>query len=776
MRLWRQLLLVAKVPHRFEPFTGVLPETNLGDLLFVMGAEPKEHMESLGLIPKKKTVTYLRETLWPMPNGAHAMFSFSCGVENTDYGMFVNLVLDTRMAIRYCQTGTLKPVVGDYRWVEDFTDITDYIQAQYAKTGQPVEVSADLETLGLNEYDPTAWIITIFFSAEEGKSDGIAFQQGQELTAKQRQHITWLLNTPMVSLRGANLKYDVNWMVEKWGIHCTNFRFDTLLVGSLLDENRSNSLNIHAKLFTPIGGYDDEFNAKYDKSRMDLALADDPDGFKVYAGGDTDACLRVARVMKADLLSQPGLCNFYINILHPAARAYEKVQRTGVLVNTDVMHDLHNEIVVYQAQLQSSAREIVGARLYIKHCDDDQNLNLQKASFLKDFFFSPSGLGLKPIMFTEKAKAQSWEYASTSLDHLRMFGKHPKAAPLVKLLEEYSSASKTLSTYVDGFMKHLRPDSRFHPSYFFYAGDRDSAEGGTVTGRLSAKDPAFQTIPKHTKWAKKLRRAYIAPEGYVIMGRDYSQGELKIAACVANEQTMIQAYLNGIDLHAVTASRLAGYGFEEFMALKENDPDTYDAIRQLGKAGNFGLLYGMGPEGFMNYAQLNYGVDMNLAEATENRNAFFELYTGLPEWHNRQKRTASTQGRVVSPLGRIRHLPLIKSRNNAERSKAERQSINSPVQATLSDMALWATALWDQNGYMEIAPSFGMVHDALYFYVPADEAQKWYEVSGEIMENLPFHKVGWSPQLQFTSDAEFGYTLDNMKKVKGGKVQLPDPA
>ena len=160
--------------------------------------------------------------------------------------------------------------------------------------------------------------------------------------------------------------------------------------------------------------------------------------------------------------------------------------------------------------MTTAARSIIGGRIVAKHNDPDNRggLNLTKASLLVDFMFSPMGLNLKPQMTTEKSGAPS-----TALEHLMMFKDVPEAAEFVGLLKNYSSAAKTLQTYVYGFQKHIRSDGNFHPTFFLMSNARDDDGGGsgTVTGRLSARDPAFQTIPKHTKWAKKLRRCVPAP-------------------------------------------------------------------------------------------------------------------------------------------------------------------------------------------------------------------------------------------------------------------------
>ena len=312
------------------------------------------------------------------------------------------------------------------------------------------------------------------------------------------------------------------------------------------------------------------------------------------------------------------------------------------------------------------------------------------------------GLNLRPRSFTETGKV------STAMDHVNLFKDVPEALPFIEAMERYQSASKTLSTYIVGFRKHLRSDGRLHPTYWFFSGDKARGDGGTVTGRLSARDPAFQTIPKHTTWGKRIRKCYTAPEGHVVGEFDYSQGELKVVACVANEENMLAAYMAGKDLHTLTASGMLGLTYEQMMELKATDPDTFGTYRQYGKPCNFGLLYGMSANGLRDYAAASYGVVFSEKQAAEFRAAFFETYPMLPVYHNAYKNMAKRDGFVESPLGRRRNLPLIRSPLGDIKAGAERQAINSPIQATLSDMLCWAVAIGNETGFLEYCPSSGL--------------------------------------------------------------------
>ena len=300
--------------------------------------------------------------------------------------------------------------------------------------------------------------------------------------------------------------------------------------------------------------------------------------------------------------------------------------------------------------------------------------------------------------------------------------------------------------------------------------DDEDDESGTVTGRLSAKEPAFQTNPKKTKWAKRLRECYPAPPGKVVVVIDYSQGELKVVACFAPEPTMIKAYLDGLDLHAVTGAKLAGVEFKEFLSWKDSESADLSALyekhRGDAKPANFGLLYGQTAKGFMNYCWKAYGIRLTLAEAEKMRDAFFELYPELLTFHTRQINLVKNWQEVRSPLGRVRHLPTIKSPIWKISSKAERQAINSPIQSTLADMMEWAIALIDDAFPNEEVQVVGNIHDAIVAYIDADKVQTYLPQVMQIMSNLPLKDLGWNPPLKFTVDAEVGQNLADVKKFK----------
>lgn len=574
------------------------------------------------------------------------------------------------------------------------------------------------------------------------------------------------LNTPLPTVRDKVVKKELVGCLEVLAITTTSHTF----IAAGICSHNSNALDVHCKIYAPeLGSYSDSFDDKADKSRMDLEYVKDPEGFLNYSVGDSDATLRVSVAQKADLLKDKALTGFYVNILHPAARAFELVERGGVVVDPKAFDELEADLVADSHRLIKQAKSIVGGLLTAKHYDESKHggLNLTKASLIKDFMFSPQGLNLKPKMMTTGGpKGDKPKVPSTAMEHLEMFKDVPEAKEFVSLMSEYSSTTKTLGTYVKGFRAHVRSDGRLHPNYWLFVGNKDEGDGGTNTGRTSCTGPAWQTVPKRGKWAKRLRRCYSAPPGMLVCTSDYIQGELKVVACIANETSMLSAYKAGLDLHVKTGGSVVGLNYEQTIALKVADKDRFDFLRQLAKSMNFGLLYGMGVDGFLEYARLNYGVTLSHVDAEKFRNEFFATYPLLITYHKEYKAHAHKYGFVRSPLGRVRHLPLINSSRQEVRAGEERKAINSAVQGTLSDMVLWTIAIRNTTGENLQAPCFGAVHDEGDFYLPEDNYQHHAKSIVHTMENLPFHKVGWAPQLKFTAEVKVGPNMGDLSDVE----------
>lgn len=749
--------------YKFIELTDHIPAVDPDDVMLVCGGFAVELMQDEGLVPKNRSINSLRQKPVTCPTGGgKIMITYDPGITQREADKTVLCQWDVRLAARLDKMGTVVPKLGTYKYTSHFNDAIQHVKKAYEDNGgKALPISLDLETIGLDPYrepseeHPGARIVSVSVTYAKGQAD-VYYVPESGINGKVQGQLKTLCQSPKVKMVGANLKFDMQWIRVHWGFWITNHKFDTTLVGSMINENISNSLNIHAKLYTTLGGYDDPFNAEFDKSRMDLvpqeALLD-------YAGGDTDACLRTYDVLRGMLLQDAGMANLYTKLLQPASSVFAKLEHRGVQVDVEAYKKVKIKVAAAEKELHAAALTLLPRKLRIKYRD---NLKLTRPVILREFLFTDRGLGLDPTTLTAKGKLPS-----TAMGHLEeVLYENPneELQQFVDVMKEWGSAKKTLSTYCTGFMKHIRSDGKFHPSYMLFHGayGLKDADSGTVTGRLACKDPAWQTLPKHTMWAKLLRTVYTPPPGMAILKLDYSQGELRVTACVANEPVMIKTYLDGIDLHLKTGAMVNGYELEEALEMKaaaEFDDvirEQVKKIRQGGKAGNFGLIYGMGAEGFMNYAKNTYGVHWDILKCEQVIKQFFATYEGLHPWHDKYRGMAGLHGLVRSPLGRIRHLPLVNSSFREVRAAAERQSINSPIQSTLSDMMLLAMVEIDKR-YPDLWMA-GMVHDDLMVYVPQDEVETWALRLKEVMENLPFHEFGWKPQLTFPVDAEASAT------------------
>lgn len=693
-----------------------------------------------------------------------------------DLAAFSVLRNDVFLARRLAATGTMAAKLGRYEWASDLSAVVSYVESAYRATGKPVPVSLDLETEGLHPFDPEKRILTVAASAIEGAGEVVDVRDvSRETLDRIIAQVTFLLTSSKVHMVGANLKFDLLWLRVKWGVRTSRYGFDTCQGGSILDEVRSNSLSNHTFEYAPdLAAYDYPLEREYDKSRMDLVP---PHDLLPYAAGDVDAALRCYRVQRDQIVSlsrtptggiaKRSLASLYRHIIQPTQMLVHEIEHVGVHVDLPRFHALGAEWAAEIVELRAAAAKMLPTGIVKKHefefAPDGRPLaSLSTPQLVIDFMFSPLGLNLEAV---EKSAKKG--VPAVSAMHLSMFASHPDAGPFVACYLAYAKIAKIHSTYYEGFLKHLRADGCWHATYATHrAGDDDSGgPAGTVSGRGSANDPAMQTMPKHGPLAKALRNCVVAPEGYVILSRDYSQGELKVTACWAGEPTMVKAYQDGKDLHVLTPASIRGVSYEEAVGWKDSDPEAFGALRKTGKPANFGLIYGLRENGFMHYAKALFGLDLNLDEATTIRSGFFDLYSELLNWHERQVYEAETRGFVESPFGRRRHLPLILSDDRKIAGHERNKAINFPIQSCLGDMMWWAMSRCLAE--MPWLLPFGQIHDNGLWYCPVDRVSEALERSGEVMENLPFDECfGWRPELKFTSDAEVGERLGSLKGVE----------
>jgi DNA polymerase I-like protein with 3'-5' exonuclease and polymerase domains len=289
--------------------------------------------------------------------------------------------------------------------------------------------------------------------------------------------------------------------------------------------------------------------------------------------------------------------------------------------------------------------------------------------------------------------------------------------PFVDLLRKYRKLKKLYGTYVEPYREYA-VRGRIHCDYLL---------GGTVTGRLASHNPALQTIPND----KRIRDFFVPRSGWVLVQADFSQIELRVAAFISRDEVLLDAFRRQFDVHTLTASRILGKPLHRVTA----------EDRRLAKPVNFGLVYGMGARKLRDYARREYGVELSEEQAKEFRARFFGLYRGLHPWHEGVRNAVRRLQYVVSPLGRVRHLPNVRAQDDEVQGEAMRQAVNSPVQGMASDMTLLAMVLLDR----ELDPAHALLvannHDAILFEADPERLPETLSQIKETMEHLPLEEM-----------------------------------
>lgn len=564
--------------------------------------------------------------------------------------------------------------------------------------------SYDIETNSLQEYRPDSKIVSIAFTWEEGESAFVPIHHKSTPWKTPQQVLDFL--APVIAESPAkkaahNGKFDARWM-SRFGLPVKQ-DFDTMLAAHMLDENRAKGLKPLSQLFLGADAYDlgDELKDAENVSLGRLAA---------YNGKDTDYTFRLAKTFKKELAQEPRIARVFSHLMMPASNALVDIERRGIQVDWSRWVERNAKTQANIARLEDYMK-----KQYVKKSKRD-TINFNSPVQVGAWLFGDMDL---PILEETKTGNPSTREAVL----LQLAREHKVAAVLLK----YRKWKKYLTTYLRPWAGWADESFRLHPTYKLF---------GTVTGRLSCTDPNLQQVPRETF----IRGILGAKEGHVFIEADYSQVELRIAAMLAHEKRMLRMFAEGADIHMNTAVEVTGKTPEQVE--KEE--------RKRAKAVNFGFLYGMGAEKFVVYARDNYGVDVSLADAEKFRNRFFKAYPALTPWHERQKRLAHRYKRVSSPIGRVRHLPDIDSRDKGVRGEAERQAINSPVQSLASDFTLLSMILLSEYG-IDI---LGLIHDALIFEVREDRVDETLPIIKETMENVLMERLQELFELEVTVPIE----------------------
>jgi DNA polymerase I len=387
-----------------------------------------------------------------------------------------------------------------------------------------------------------------------------------------------------------------------------------------------------------------------------------------------------------------------------------RMEMRGIAVDRQILSRLSGDFAQTLARLEYELHEIAG-----------ETFSPGSPKQIGDILFGRMGLpGAK------KTPSGQWATPATLLDELAQAG-HELPAKIL----EWRQLAKLKSTYTDTLQEHMNPETqRVHTSF---------ALAATTTGRLSSSDPNLQNIPIRTEAGRKIRRAFVAPEGQKIISADYSQIELRLLAHIADIPQLQEAFAKGLDIHAATASAMFG------VPLDRMNPD----LRRQAKTINFGIIYGISAFG------LATRLGISNTEASTFIKQYFERFPGIRTYIDETKKACREKGYVTTLFGRVCHYPQIRSGNPSERAGVERQAINAPIQGTAADIIRRAMIRMDDALRAErlSARMLLQVHDELVFEAPDDEVEATLPVISRVMTEAPYPAVSLKVPLAVESRA-----------------------
>jgi len=496
---------------------------------------------------------------------------------------------------------------------------------------------------------------------------------------------------------GQNLKYDAN-VLAHYDIEMRGIAFDTMLESYCLNSvaTRHNMdaladkyLNVKTVKFEDIAG-------KGAKQLTFNQIEVEKAGH--YAAEDADITLRLHQAIFPKLEKSAKQLAVFQDIELPLSTVLSKMERHGVLIDSDLLAQQSQSIGTRLAELEVEAHNIAG-----------KAFNLSSPKQLQEILFEEQKLPV--IKKTPKGAPSTAEEVlqELALDY-----------PLPKLILEHRGLSKLKSTYTDKLPLLVQAKTgRVHTSYH---------QAVAATGRLSSTDPNLQNIPIRSEEGRKIRQAFIAPEHHKIVAIDYSQIELRIMAHLSDDPGLLSAFAEGRDVHSATAAEIFGVTID----------DVTTDQRRSAKAINFGLIYGMSAFGLSK----QIGVGRN--QAQEYMDKYFERYPGVHTYMENTRQQASEQGYVETLYGRRLYLPDIKAKNQARKKAAERAAINAPMQGTAADIikkAMLAVDQWLSTQSDDKVKMTMQVHDELIFEIHQDCIDEVVQKLVEIMNNAVSLKV-----------------------------------
>jgi DNA polymerase-1 len=543
-------------------------------------------------------------------------------------------------------------------------------------------IAFDTETTSLNYMD--AEVVGVSFAVEAGQAAyvpcGHDYPGAPDQLSREDvlEALRPLLEDPAVAKVGQNLKYDAS-VLANHGISLRGIRFDTMLESYVLDSTATRH-DMDSLALKYLGVSTIHFEDIAGKGAKQLTFNQVPlEQAGPYAAEDADITLRLHETLWPKLSAEAGPAKVFTEIEIPLVPVLSRIERHGALISREMLASQSRELGERMLELEREAHELAGGEF-----------NLGSPKQLGEVLFER--LELPVIKKTPKGAPSTAEEVLVELAH---------DFPLPKVILEYRGLSKLKSTYTDKLPDMINPRSgRVHTSYH---------QAVAATGRLSSSDPNLQNIPIRTAEGRRVRQAFIAPQGYRVVAADYSQIELRIMAHLSGDEGLRRAFREGLDVHRATAAEVFGVDLDS----------VSDEQRRSAKAINFGLIYGMSAFGLARQLQLGRG------EAQDYIDLYFERYPGVQAYMEETRELARKQGYVETLFGRRLYLPEINARNKMRAQAAERTAINAPMQGTAADIikrAMLEVDAWLGDGSVD-ASIIMQVHDELVLEVAVDAVE-----------------------------------------------------
>ena len=504
-----------------------------------------------------------------------------------------------------------------------------------------------------------------------------------------------------------NMKFDWHVMAQR-GVEIAPFD-DTMLMSYVLDAGRNgHGMDEQSELY--LGHKPIQFGEVAGSGRSFIGFARVAiDRASEYAAEDADVTLRLWELSRARLPAEK-MSAVYATLERPMVETLARMERRGVALDRAILSRLSGEFAQGMARLEAEAHELAG-----------ESFNLGSPKQLGDILFGKMGLS-----GAKKTATGAWSTAAGVLEDLAEGGNLLAARIL-----DWRQLAKLKSTYTDALPGYVNPATgRVHTSFSLAA---------TTTGRLSSSEPNLQNIPVRNEEGRKIRRAFIASPGNVLVSADYSQIELRLLAHIADIPQLRQAFADGLDIHAMTASEMFNVPLSEMTS----------EIRRRAKAINFGIIYGISAFGLANQ------LGISREEAGAYIKTYFQRFPGIRDYMEATKALCREQGYVTTLFGRKCHYPRITAANPSERAFNERAAINAPIQGSAADIIRRAMVRMDAALAKArlSAQMLLQVHDELVFELPEAEVEATIALVRKVMIDAPHPAVQLSVPLQVDAKA-----------------------